>query len=83
VFVRPNFGQRAGEVQFMRPDIARELIASGRATDPRLEELDSLIQLGGEVTPAPALVGERAPEAILPAAVVRELTSHVSRRSRR
>jgi hypothetical protein len=37
--IRLNFGPKAGEVQFIRPDVAKQLIANGRATDPRLEEV--------------------------------------------
>jgi hypothetical protein len=38
MYIRPNFGPRAGELQFIRADIARKLVEAGRATDPRDEK---------------------------------------------
>ena len=38
MYVRVNFGINAGKIIDMRPDIAQELLKSGRATDPRFEK---------------------------------------------
>jgi len=38
MYVRVNYGVNAGKIIDMRPDIAQELLRSGRATDPRFEK---------------------------------------------
>jgi len=38
MYVRVNYGVNAGKIIDMRPDIAQELLRSGRASDPRFEK---------------------------------------------
>lgn len=37
--VRLRIGRYAGEIKDVAPDVAKQMIADGRATDPRFEEL--------------------------------------------
>ena len=40
--IRVHFGPFAGELQDVRADLANELVAQGRATDPRMEEVSAV-----------------------------------------
>jgi hypothetical protein len=69
MYIRPKFGQRAGEVQFLRPDVARALVECGRATDPRFE-VEELASGGIVERVEPVIVGDHVTGGFLPASVV-------------
>jgi hypothetical protein len=69
MYIRLNFGPKAGEIQFFRTDVARQLIANGRAEDPSAELRG--FATGGIVSAGePVLVGETVTGSFLPRATV-------------
>jgi hypothetical protein len=75
--VRLKTGRYAGELQDVRPDCARQMIADGRASDPRLEGGFACGGLVPEGTPF--TVGESCHGSFLPRAVVDKFEATIAK----
>ena len=74
--VRLQIGRYAGELRDVEPEAAREMIADGRATDPRFDDFP----LGKVVVAGTTQVGERAHETLFPRAIANHLEAAVPER---
>lgn len=70
--VRLKFGRYEGEVRDVAAHIALELIADGRAEDPRMDGL-KIFASGGIVPGVVAIVGESVQDFVIPKAVAEKI----------